>query len=142
MKKLFVFFCCFVAMIFMISCGGNNDGWGEPCKENIDLYYCDGDSRVHYLCVKGVAAYTDCYNPNTDKYEYSSFCYKTDCHSGCDENTGKCVIECIEEQYKCNDSSIYECDDDGQWDISWWHCTYGCATEEVSTSFIGLCADE
>ena len=70
------------------------------------------------------------------------FCYKTDCHSGCDENTGKCAIECIKEQYKCNDSSIYECDDDGQWDITWWHCHYGCASEEVSTSFIGLCADE
>lgn len=151
MKKILVCFAVLATMILMISCGGSDDEWGKPCKEDVALYYCeDGHSSVENRCVKGASAYMHCYNPNTDKYEYSSSCFSTRCHSGCDENTGRCIAECIEGQYKC-DEYIYSCDKEGQWQkvginkdpdnhIFNSYCIYGCA-KELSTSISDICAD-
>lgn len=150
MKKFFVLTAVCAVIFLMISCGGSDDGWGKPCKEDVALYYCEDGSSVENRCVKGASAYMHCYNPNTDKYEYSSSCFSTGCHSGCDENTGRCIAECIEGQYKC-EFFIYSCDKNGQWQTVGIYkdpdnhilnssCVYGCA-KELSTSISDICAD-
>ena len=88
--------------ILMVSCGGSSEGDDHKiCEEDLDLYFCwsSGAASSHYICKKGEEAkpFYNVFSDNPDdSNEILGYCSDNEyieCHSGCDENTGRCFPE-------------------------------------------------
>ena len=137
MRRFFVCFAVFAAMVLMVSCGGS--GSSEKNYEKDNGGTCSQEEEDKYKCMDGASYRCSCAEMDYETGDCKKYLWQNPitCSGGCNEWSGVC--ECSEEEadaenHECMSDYQLKCSRDSDYKVAdyFWHidlfCINGCDT--------------